>query len=412
MNLLSFAATLALAVSLIEGIYILAQNYRSSANRLFFFICLSIAVWLTGAVFGYSAPTEEEGFFWLRMASPGFVFMHAFILHFTLRYTGFLKNRWTYLLYLPSFCFVSISLFRNIIFSEIHRSGIYWLLEANYTSPTFLLLMVNYLLYYAVSLFLLFNHVRKTESIRIRNQSKIIFTAIVVTIASYNIEAFLAPLLFNYKTYGVAPIFSIFWVSLIWFAMNKYRFLGVYERLLPGEIMEALDEMVVITDCKHRVIHVNQSLRKRLGNSGDIWNLEEIFIEHSFLKGLSASLNGEASTEVNLNLSVSESHTGLVRVKMLTFRDRFGDRVGYIITARDVQDGYSHLMKKGITPREYQLIQLMLAGNSNRQISDTLDISLRTVETHITNIFNKIGINRRSELVNYCADLLSLPETI
>ncbi len=126
MNLLSFAATLALAISLIEGVYILFQDHRSSANRLFFLICMSIALWLTGAVFGYSAPTEERGFFWLRVASPGFVFMHAFVLHFTFKHTGVLIGRWVYLLYLPSFYFLSISLFQNIVFSEIQRVGNYF----------------------------------------------------------------------------------------------------------------------------------------------------------------------------------------------------------------------------------------------------------------------------------------------
>ena len=407
MNLLSFAASLALALSVTEGVYILAQDHRASANRLFFLICICIALWLTGAVFGYSAPTEEKGFFWLRVASPGFVFMHAFVLHFTLRYTGVLKSRWIYLLYLPSFCFVSISLFRNIVFSEIHRIGDYWLLDVNFTSPIFLLLMTNYLLYYGVSLLLLHRYVRKAESNRIRKQSRIIFFAIIITIASYNVEPFLAPFLFGHETYGIAPIFSIFWISLIWFAMHRYRFLGVYERLLPGDIMEALDEMVVIADTEHRVIHLNRSLREKLEESGDINDLSDIFVESEFLKRLSDSLHEEPSTELSLNLSVPEGDTGLVKVNLLPFKDRFGDRVGYIITARELPDGHSHLKEKGITRREYQLIQMILAGNSNRQMSEALDISLRTVETHITHIFSKLGINSRSELVNYCSDLFS-----
>ncbi|HDP79786.1 MAG TPA: LuxR family transcriptional regulator, partial [Spirochaetes bacterium] len=47
----------------------------------------------------------------------------------------------------------------------------------------------------------------------------------------------------------------------------------------------------------------------------------------------------------------------------------------------------------------------ILSGNTNRQIAGSLGISLRTVETHITNIFNKLGLATRAELVNYCTDL-------
>ena len=83
--------------------------------------------------------------------------------------------------------------------------------------------------------------------------------------------------------------------------------------------------------------------------------------------------------------------------------------MGFLITAREMREQLSLLKKSNVTDREYQLIQLVIAGNSNRDIAATLDITLRTVETHITNIFNKLGVNRRIELINYCGDLFSYP---
>ncbi|HDP81480.1 MAG TPA: hypothetical protein ENN21_11615, partial [Spirochaetes bacterium] len=207
MNILSFIATLALAITLMEGLYILLRDPRGALNRLFFLISLCLALWLLGGAFGYSSPTREGAFFWFRVSSPGFIFLHCLVLHFALRYTGVAGGAWTWLLYLPSLFFLHISFSDGLVFSDIYQSGNYWVMVPNYEALSFYLFVANYLGYYLISLALLFVHIRKTRSIRIRGQSRVIFAAVVFTIASYNIEPFLAPLLFDYMTYGQAPLY-------------------------------------------------------------------------------------------------------------------------------------------------------------------------------------------------------------
>ncbi|OBG29368.1 LuxR C-terminal-related transcriptional regulator [Mycobacterium sp. 852002-51057_SCH5723018] len=50
--------------------------------------------------------------------------------------------------------------------------------------------------------------------------------------------------------------------------------------------------------------------------------------------------------------------------------------------------------------RERQIVMLVVAGLSNRQIADRLVISVRTVEGHLYRIFTKLGINTRDQLVH------------
>lgn len=54
-----------------------------------------------------------------------------------------------------------------------------------------------------------------------------------------------------------------------------------------------------------------------------------------------------------------------------------------------------------LTPREKEVLQLIVAGLTNLEIAEKLIISVRTVETHRAHIIDKLGIRRRSELVNY-----------
>jgi len=50
------------------------------------------------------------------------------------------------------------------------------------------------------------------------------------------------------------------------------------------------------------------------------------------------------------------------------------------------------VMKYKLTLRERDVLQLMLKEGSNKQISDSLEISRRTVETHRRNILLKLGV--------------------
>jgi DNA-binding NarL/FixJ family response regulator len=52
-----------------------------------------------------------------------------------------------------------------------------------------------------------------------------------------------------------------------------------------------------------------------------------------------------------------------------------------------------------LTPRELAVLRLVAAGQSNRQIADSLSISERTVKFHVTAIFNKLGADNRAQAV-------------
>jgi DNA-binding CsgD family transcriptional regulator/tetratricopeptide (TPR) repeat protein len=51
----------------------------------------------------------------------------------------------------------------------------------------------------------------------------------------------------------------------------------------------------------------------------------------------------------------------------------------------------------GLTPRELDVLQLVVAGQTNREIADTLFISENTAGVHVSNILGKLGVSRRVE---------------
>jgi DNA-binding NarL/FixJ family response regulator len=51
----------------------------------------------------------------------------------------------------------------------------------------------------------------------------------------------------------------------------------------------------------------------------------------------------------------------------------------------------------GLTPRELDVLRLLVEGHSDRQIAEALFIGARTVQTHVANLFAKLGVNTRAE---------------
>ncbi len=50
-----------------------------------------------------------------------------------------------------------------------------------------------------------------------------------------------------------------------------------------------------------------------------------------------------------------------------------------------------------LTPRELEVLRLLAGAATNREIADRLEISPRTAETHLTNIYGKLGVRGRTE---------------
>jgi two-component system, NarL family, response regulator LiaR len=65
--------------------------------------------------------------------------------------------------------------------------------------------------------------------------------------------------------------------------------------------------------------------------------------------------------------------------------------------------------KLGITPRELEILGLIAAGLSNREIAARLFVSENTVKTHSSRVFEKLGAKRRTQAVQLGKDARLIP---
>jgi len=71
-------------------------------------------------------------------------------------------------------------------------------------------------------------------------------------------------------------------------------------------------------------------------------------------------------------------------------------------TMEKMEDILNRLCRKyHISRREKEIIELILSGKSNKEIEDVLFISFNTVKNHIYNIYQKVGVQSRSQLIHH-----------
>jgi DNA-binding NarL/FixJ family response regulator len=76
-----------------------------------------------------------------------------------------------------------------------------------------------------------------------------------------------------------------------------------------------------------------------------------------------------------------------------------------IIAEQPVQQQAQLAEVNALTEREMEIINLIKQGQSSKEISDTLGISLKTVEAHRHNILKKLKLKNAASLVNFMNNL-------
>src|SRR5215467_6480143 len=76
--------------------------------------------------------------------------------------------------------------------------------------------------------------------------------------------------------------------------------------------------------------------------------------------------------------------------------------------AEIVLDGYLHRgpelerpLKDRLTPREREVVQLLAEGKTSKEVASVLNLSVKTAETHRTNVMRKLNLHSVADLVRY-----------
>ena len=220
----------------------------------------------------------------------------------------------------------------------------------------------------------------------------------------------------KYDIIGTTVIFYSIWTTGIYIAINKYQLLSITPQLASNEIFGAVDEAIILLDPDFKVINTNKRINEITGNE-KIYDhsdkLEFYFSEYETLtnelKNMSTGKIKNISCRLNL-ISFNSKEPILMDVKCSIVFDHFKDIAGYLIIANEVK-GTNYLIHEfKITNQEARVIQSVINGNTNINIANELNITERTVKTHLTRIFNKLGVDNKVQLIMLLKDYNLIPE--
>lgn len=127
--------------------------------------------------------------------------------------------------------------------------------------------------------------------------------------------------------------------------------------------------------------------------------LRLIIVNHAFEIYIGAIALIFTALGIWLALKLTRSRTKTVVVEKEIYKNGQAD---FVLNKEE-------LSRLGLSNREFEVLQLMAQGLSNREIASRLFVSLNTVKTHSSNIFGKMDVKRRTQAIDRGKKLGILP---
>ncbi|UNC93142.1 EAL domain-containing protein [Candidatus Contubernalis alkaliaceticus] len=229
-----------------SGQYILSLNAENKLNRVFFAVCLSLALWTFSFSIANSAPDYEVALFWRRVSSFGWGVLYSLLLHFFLILTErstILNSRWHYmLLYLPA----AVTIFVFGFYSESARAQ-YNLVNtaAGWTNVSAnnwwdWYFNVYYAGYALAGLCLLWLWGRRSKEAEKKKQAYLLIASFTMALLLGTMTDLVVNTYMSFTIPQMAPIIIIFPIMAIFYAIKQYGLMNPSiksQRAEPGQIL-------------------------------------------------------------------------------------------------------------------------------------------------------------------------------
>lgn len=119
----------------------------------------------------------------------------------------------------------------------------------------------------------------------------------------------------------------------------------------------------------------------------------------------------KANSDDEFNVAIDFFHFDLLNYWIHRLVDRYrqslqADKLGIDLfhSSPEKIEGLQKAVKT-LTNREIEILSLIGAGKSNKEIAEELYISYKTVKNHVYNLFTKLGIHTRAEAIHFAISM-------
>lgn len=379
------------------------RDNRDRSHLLFSALCLAMIVWTLCIGIAYSLEEMRRIELFLKLAYIGGFLFSPIILHFYLVISGTrIRNYYLALNYLPPVALMISNCYDFFIFSALIKNDGEWVGIINRGSVRMYIYIATLCVTFAISFLVLLRWNMRTKINKEKKQSLLIllfftasyFTALVMTL--------ILPF-FDIHDYQYAGImfFALYIVGL-YFLVIRYRFLNMHTTISANEIIANINELVFILDRDYRITDLSKTAGEFFKSAArELRKLSylDIIRDGQEIRNRLESISG--NTLDNFTAMVHyDTGSGVIPTKTYFsgMRDKFNDNTGFFVVSTEIKEADRFREAFRITSREFQIVGLIVSGSTYKDISGQLAISEKTVERHVTNIYNKLGINNKIDL--------------
>ncbi|MDC7226794.1 MAG: LuxR C-terminal-related transcriptional regulator [Spirochaetales bacterium] len=358
-----------------------------------------------------TSPDHDTALFWNRMLVFPASFYPSIMLHFAMilisKNERLMYNWLIPFIYLPSFLIGLVAVLGKSIQDVFHTP---WGWE-NYSSPSNFWLNISFVVFILLcvgSFMLVLYRYKKPFSERKKKQLRpIMYSQLIGTIGwvlslglYYTGSGVLQSLVSNLAfLIIVTPLLIGVRVAIF-----KYHLMVLAPDRYAAELISGIDEPVFLLDMQGEVMFQNPCAG-RLAKYAEIkepYSICSLFhCGERMQKELEDMVHGNnTGSALHVTIKCLEKPRSSYVLQIQGVKNEIDEYIGAVCVATKEQTLEGFQERFGITPRETDVLYLSVAGFTNKEIARELNISIRTVEHHHENIYNKLGINNKLELHN------------
>ncbi len=406
MNLFIILSSVAFTSFLILGVYILSFKPRTNISVLFFIKSLLLSSCIVTGLMVQLSQIQTDMELWHKINLCLITVFTAVFLHFYISLTKTpAKPAYKLFIYIPSIIVLFLILSGPATIHHAHESenGL-WQYSDNFSIVSLKAYVVHVTVYPVLVLYLIYRWGRKSAFNKVKLQSRILFIGIVVTLVISDVCDLILNRFSFYKLPHILFIILIVYFFALSYTLVKYSFMKFRMSDIAGQILSNIQDIVIILNPDRTFMDANVSFTKKIsrGLSSlrkhriDDYIIMDGILEKKFEElqmSKKNSLTGRIIYRTDSDHLITDSYISRIT-------DAFNDFSGFLIVSKENRGIADLRTQYSITEKQFRIIELLINGLSNREISEKFGIHKRTVETHVLSIYNKLGVNNRIELLN------------
>ena len=381
------------------------MNPKSEKYRSFLYVCLTFALWSLSYLILNTTLNSDFLPFFDKIANICRIIYVPFVLKFFLIFTEYYKKiKFRFLFNIIIWIFPIVFIYNNIFYSSSNYQFFigFWNILGH--------IVVN--LNHLTGLVFVFIWGKLSKLKREKKQSHIIIIGAILASIIGILTDFISDLL-NFPV--MTPSLALLFISFIFYAMVKYQFLTITPELVSKDLIENIDDSVILLDVSLKIIKINPITETLIDHKSDDINhlpISKIILEH---KSITDEINNMIKENyktfsARIHYIKNNNKNILMDVKFYILKDKYNDLIGIMLIGKQVKELKQFRSIYKITKRQEEIIRMIINGRTNKEIVETIGVAESTLKGHISNIYYKLGVNNKIELLNLLKGFNLIPE--